>query len=674
MADYVSIISRAIAALSDNNAENRETVYSKARATIDRKLRAIEPTPAENVIQAQLDQLESAIRQVEAEQLAGEAAAEIEAEADTTREEGSAREAPQADAEPEAESTPNEPAMPVEIVIPPANPPEGFVDSLLLIDGIGDKTVAMLEDEGLHGISQVAAMDEVSLAALTDKIGIPNFEVTQEWKAQAQAMLSGELPRSRTDRERLEKFKVEMAPPVKDIGLTPSTAEEPAVSSPEVVRDGDLTAETSAPPDRSDEPAPPQSEDWLPPVSEEIESQVPDPFAEPAFAEHGGNAEAEPESLTEIEGEEPFRDQSFPPELQRKRGGGGKALTWLVFLALLAGAGYGAYVYRDQLTELADEAVNAGRELFEADKPNTPEVSEPAAVEGDQASSEAMAEQTPAAEKDGSRLGDGEPDPITQDPIELTPSEEPAPVTDQTDGTGASDTASDAPMEATGQDVGNTTVEVADGEPSADGAEASASESQTGDVGTSLQPDQLVVVAGERAYLYEEGASASNASRDEGNIVWQLAQEPPEPGSDPEAVIKGLMEIPGRGLVMNLTIKRNVDEALPASHLIELLFTAPPEFSGGNIDEIFRFVMKSTEESRGESLVGVPAKIDTGFFLIALNNLPQAQETNLNLLQNANWVDIPVQYVTGKRGLVTFEKGLSGVQIFAQAFEDWQNR
>ena len=50
----------------------------------------------------------------------------------------------------------------------------------------------------------------------------------------------------------------------------------------------------------------------------------------------------------------------------------------------------------------------------------------------------------------------------------------------------------------------------------------------------------------------------------------------------------------------------------------------PDDFSGGNIDKIQRFVFKEREEARGEALVGVPATIADGIFLIALNNLPEA--------------------------------------------------
>jgi hypothetical protein len=201
-----------------------------------------------------------------------------------------------------------------------------------------------------------------------------------------------------------------------------------------------------------------------------------------------------------------------------------------------------------------------------------------------------------------------------------------------------------------------------------------ASEENTDTAQATETPAPAGVVEGEKAFLYEEAVGTAGASRDDGTMNWTLASEPPEDGSPAEAVIKGTMEIPARGLALSMTIKRNVDPGLPASHLIELIFSAPAEFAGGNIDGVSRFVMKGTEQARGESLVGVPARIDTGYFLIALNNLDQAQATNLGLLENANWIDIPVSYVTGRRALLTFEKGDSGKAVFTQALADWRNR
>jgi hypothetical protein len=203
-----------------------------------------------------------------------------------------------------------------------------------------------------------------------------------------------------------------------------------------------------------------------------------------------------------------------------------------------------------------------------------------------------------------------------------------------------------------------------------EGAQAGAGQgTQAGD-----NAAQGVPAIGQKAFLYEEGTAGAGATRDNAAVVWSLVQEPPADGAAPEAAIRGQFEVPGRGLTMQLTIKRNADEALPASHVIEMLFSPSPEFSGGNVDNVARFVMKANEQARGEGLVAVPARIDAGYFLIALNNLPQAVETNRKLLIETSWIDVPLAYTSGKRGLLALEKGAIGDKVFRDAFADWDKR
>ncbi len=281
----------------------------------------------------------------------------------------------------------------------------------------------------------------------------------------------------------------------------------------------------------------------------------------------------------------------------------------------------------------------------------------------------------PAAEtaddtpKDGSRLGNGEtmpePAPVEIETVKPKPEapEQPTAV---------------EPEPVRSIDAEPATVEVQEETssetPAVEDTNTQTAENTTETASESATTTESAVLSGEKSYLYEEALGNTGASRDEGNITWSLADEAPEDGAPPEPVIKGMLEIPSRALTLNLKIKRNVDPALSASHLIELAFSPLSEFSGGNIDNISRFVMKANEQARGESLVGIPVRIDTGFFWIALNNLDQAQKTNLSLLENGDWVDVPVTYVTGRRALLTFEKGVTGKEVFAKALADWKNR
>ena len=72
-------------------------------------------------------------------------------------------------------------------------------------------------------------------------------------------------------------------------------------------------------------------------------------------------------------------------------------------------------------------------------------------------------------------------------------------------------------------------------------------------------------------------------------------------------------------------------------------------------------------------LRGIPAKIADGYFLVALSNDQADTAANLQLLQRESWIDIPIIYTSGRRALVTMEKGIPGARVFEQAIEAWRS-
>src|SRR5690606_846097 len=117
-------------------------------------------------------------------------------------------------------------------------------------------------------------------------------------------------------------------------------------------------------------------------------------------------------------------------------------------------------------------------------------------------------------------------------------------------------------------------------------------------------------------------------------------------------------------LQLRLTIRRNTDPSLPASHIVEMIFLTPDDFAGGGIDNVLRITMKQTEEDPGNPLFGIPAKIADGFFLFALSDRNAEVEANTTLMRRQSWIDIPVAYKSGRRALVTIEKGIPGEEAF----------
>lgn len=183
-------------------------------------------------------------------------------------------------------------------------------------------------------------------------------------------------------------------------------------------------------------------------------------------------------------------------------------------------------------------------------------------------------------------------------------------------------------------------------------------------------PAATPAVSGEKIFLYEERIGQSSPTAIEGSVSWSLQSETGENGK-PEPVVQGRINLPERGLTALITFKRNADASLPASHLVEFVFSLPADFEGGAIESVQRISMKATEQDRGDPLIAVPAKITPDFHMIALNDFPDARARNMELLKSRNWLDVPIIYGTGRRALLTLQKGPDGVKAFDQAISEW---
>ncbi|RAZ83097.1 hypothetical protein DPM33_33115 [Mesorhizobium hawassense] len=182
---------------------------------------------------------------------------------------------------------------------------------------------------------------------------------------------------------------------------------------------------------------------------------------------------------------------------------------------------------------------------------------------------------------------------------------------------------------------------------------------------------EATVPVGQKAIFYEERTSTQQGTAEPGSIVWSLVQESPGGDLPPEPAIRAEATIPGKNIQLRMTIRRNTDQTLPASHIIEMIFLTPEGFDGGGVDNILRIAMKSSEQDAGSPLIGIPAKIADGFFLVALNDTKADEDANLTLLRGQAWIDVPVVYKTGRRALLTMEKGIPGEKVFDEALKAW---
>jgi hypothetical protein len=56
-----------------------------------------------------------------------------------------------------------------------------------------------------------------------------------------------------------------------------------------------------------------------------------------------------------------------------------------------------------------------------------------------------------------------------------------------------------------------------------------------------------------------------------------------------------------------------------------------------------------------------------------LSDLRGDVDRNTELLLRRNWIDLPVRFTSGQRAVLSFEKGIPGERVLAEAFRLWRD-
>ena len=320
----------------------------------------------------------------------------------------------------------------------------------------------------------------------------------------------------------------------------------------------------------------------------------------------------------------------------------------LLGLVLVAGSGYGAWVFRDTLSGLVTGLVSSPPSET---KQTTAPASDTAKTAPAEQPATKPAADTAKATPDETASAEPEVQKFTQ---RL-----------KADGSEVDEGKAQGGTEGEGKSVAQQTVA------STQPADAATQAGTNGSAPANGNAATIPVGVSQKMYLYEERVGQTSPVAIEGAVVWSLKHELAENGKN-EAVVQAQVTAPDRGLSALISFKRNLDPSLPASHLVELVFSIPKDFEGGGIASVQRVAMKQTEQDRGDPLIAVPAKITDDFHMIALNDYADARNMNLNLLASREWIDIPMTYRNGRRALITMDKGNTGTEAFKQAISEWK--
>ncbi|HET6378404.1 MAG TPA: hypothetical protein VFG05_08895 [Methylocella sp.] len=156
-----------------------------------------------------------------------------------------------------------------------------------------------------------------------------------------------------------------------------------------------------------------------------------------------------------------------------------------------------------------------------------------------------------------------------------------------------------------------------------------------------------------------------------GAVAWRTSNVSGGPDEPLRTAVQAEVEIPDEKLLATVTLQKNYDRTLPASHTVKIVFTVPSGSPLANIKQITGLQMREENTRTGDPLAGVTVPIMANSFLIGLEK-GNAETLNLELLRSRQWLDIPIVLADGRVAKLTFEKGLAGQRAIEEAAASWQ--
>jgi hypothetical protein len=348
--------------------------------------------------------------------------------------------------------------------------------------------------------------------------------------------------------------------------------------------------------------------------------------------------------------DEPQPANDGDEEIAERRAGSGLTIFLVVFAILLAGAGgTGFWAWREGYVDLDQMFGNA------------PSVAEAPTIAVDPGTPTMDPVQQPIIVEPNTDVVGTPGNTATATPVEPTQTLE-----------GVEDRLepSPEPVVAVGNEVRLPAIGAGDkSEERLPGEERLPSEAATPNSGNDLAASvDPAVLAGSQSLLLEASTDGrTGAVPFSGTVDWSEGTD--ELG---EPTLIGRANIPARNLGVRLTIRKNSDPSLPASHLMEVDFDVNDTFIGGTIANLPGVLLKNEELVPGTPLVGASARVVGNSFLFALSASPNDTSTNTNLLENRKWMDLAVVYGTGRNAIITLEKDDTAQALFAKVFGAWK--
>jgi hypothetical protein len=176
--------------------------------------------------------------------------------------------------------------------------------------------------------------------------------------------------------------------------------------------------------------------------------------------------------------------------------------------------------------------------------------------------------------------------------------------------------------------------------------------------------------AGRAAMLVASADNPQKPAVSLGSTVWSLI--PPAPGQPATVGVKAEADIPDLKMHATMTLRKNTDPTLQATHTIDLKFSFAPGAPIAGFKDVGLPQMRKEDSTAAEALTSVKVKISDTYFLIALAKDESDIARNLDLMQTRSWFDFPLLLNDDRIAKVVFQKSPEGQTMLEKAFDAWK--
>jgi hypothetical protein len=176
--------------------------------------------------------------------------------------------------------------------------------------------------------------------------------------------------------------------------------------------------------------------------------------------------------------------------------------------------------------------------------------------------------------------------------------------------------------------------------------------------------------AGRAAMLIASADNPQKPAVSLGSTVWSLI--PPAPNQPATVAVKAEADIPDLKMHATMTLRKNTDPTLQATHTIDLKFSFAEGAPIAGFKDVGLPQMRKEDSTAAEALTSVKVKISDTYFLIALAKGEADIARNLDLMQTRSWFDFPLLLNDDRIAKIVFQKSTEGQAMLEKAFEAWK--